>query len=32
MDGIQNIDAILDVDEIEQYENFAFGWKWTYRW
>jgi hypothetical protein len=25
MDGIQNIDAILDVDEIEQYENFAFG-------
>jgi hypothetical protein len=26
MDGIQHINAIIDVDEIEQYGKFAFGW------
>jgi hypothetical protein len=25
MDGIQHLDAIIDVDEIEQYGKFAFG-------
>lgn len=26
VDGIQHINAIIDVDEIEQYGKFAFGW------